>query len=80
MYVANTRWMGAKREEMSPWAEPAYVIYCLIAFWRGLCGLSVFDGGIGRIGSLRVGSHSPIGYNSNVGGPQMPGTTGPGSP
>jgi hypothetical protein len=50
----------------------------LIAFWHGRYGLPVFDGGIERIGSLRVGSRSPIGYNPGVGGPQMPETTGPG--
>jgi hypothetical protein len=54
--------------------------YCLIAFWHGRYGLPVFDGGIERIGSLRVGSRSPIGYNPGVGGPQMPETTGPGLP
>jgi hypothetical protein len=52
----------------------------LIAFWHGLYGLPVFDGGIERIGSLRVGSLSRIGYNPGEGGPQMPETTGPGLP
>jgi hypothetical protein len=52
----------------------------LVAFWHGLCGLPICDGGIERIGFLRVGSHSPTGYNPGVEGPQMSETTGLGLP